>query len=197
MKSTISAAVVMLLVITVISCRKEDVGKVDAVQNSNLSGSQSDISALQALALNSEDSDYLKTSAEGSSLEVILGQVAQTHASDQSVKNFGKRMIHDHTIEHKQVKRIGESFGITLPDEPSKKQKKDIKELSQYYGSEFDKHYISYEVDDHKHDISDATKEIKQGKNERVENLAIEWTPILIGHLEYAEQVAKKVGAEY
>src|SRR5438874_1001476 len=98
MKNTITKAVgIALLAVTVFSCRKDEPGMVNAVKNSSVSASEANASASQARALNGEDSDYLKTSAEGSSLEVILGQVAQTHASDQSVKNFGWRMIHDHS----------------------------------------------------------------------------------------------------
>jgi len=197
MKNTIKkVACIAVLVISVFSCKKEEPGMVNATQNSNLSASEANLSASQPRALNWEDSDYLKTAAEGSSLEVILGKVAQTHASAQSVKNFGWRMINDHSREHKQVKRIAENFGLTVPDEPSRKQQKDIEELSQYYGSAFDKHYMSYEVEDHKQDIADAKKEIEMGRNPRVVNLAIGWTPILVGHLEYAEYVADKVGAE-
>src|SRR5436305_1981791 len=175
MKNTVLQTVgITLLVIAVASCRKEDAGGIDAVQNSKLSGSQSAISDAQKHAcLNWADSGYLKTSAEGSTLEVILGEVAQTHASAQVVKDFGQRMITDHTREHKEVKQVAASVGLTVPDEPSAEGKEVIKELSTYSGSDFDKHYISYEVEDHRTDIKDATKEIFYGRNEKAENLAI------------------------
>ncbi|MBV9962726.1 MAG: DUF4142 domain-containing protein [Parafilimonas sp.] len=188
MKTTFKSVIVFLVLATC-SCKKEQVNEPNALPSNNAS------SAVKQDSLNSEDTNYLVTSAEGSRLEVVLGGMAQTHAKDINVKEFGLKMVQDHSLEHKQVVNMAGSKNVDVPNHPSKDQQEEIDELSKYYGDEFDKQYISYEVWDHKQDIKDAAGEIQDGKDTDVKNMAKMWTPILISHLEYAEWVAKKVDA--
>jgi putative membrane protein len=189
MKTTITQITIAFFAFATFSCKKEQVNQQNALQSKNAS------SAVKQDSLNSEDTDYLVSSAEGSRLEVVLGGMAQTHAKDINVKEFGLKMVQDHSLEHKQVMNMADSKNFDVPDHPSKDQQEEIEELSHYYGDKFDKEYISYEVWDHKQDIKDANGEIQDGNDADVKNMARVWLPILVGHLEYAEWVAKKVHA--
>ncbi len=43
------------------------------------------------------DKDFLKEAAPGSAVEVALGRIAQERGSSDAVKEFGKRMVDDHS----------------------------------------------------------------------------------------------------
>jgi len=186
---TITRILVVLLVFTIFSCKKEQIDKGNALQSNNVS------SAIKQDSLNMEDTMSLVSTAQGSKLEVVLGAMAQTHSSNADVKAFGLRMVKDHTRQHKQIVDLAAKKGVWVPNTPSNDQQAEINELSQYYGDQFDKEYMSYEVWDHKHDIKDGAEEVRKGYDPDVKQQARVWLPILASHLENAEIVAKEVGA--
>ena len=65
--------------------------------------------------LTSADSTFATKAAQGGMAEVKLGQLAKDHASNQAVKDFGQRMIDDHSKANDQMKSIASKNGITLP----------------------------------------------------------------------------------
>src|SRR5947208_14996893 len=115
--------IIVFLVFAIVSCKKEELSQ-SAIQSSNTS------SAVKQDSLNSEDTDYLVSSAEGSRSEVVLGGMAQTHAKDINVKEFGLKMVQDHSLEHKEVLNMAASKNVDVPDHPSKDQQEEIEELS-------------------------------------------------------------------
>jgi putative membrane protein len=189
MKTTIATCIIALFVFATFSCQKEDITPQNSLQSNDLSASSKQNS------LNAEDSAYLVGTSQGSQLEIILGNMAQTHARDTSVIRFGMRMIDDHTRQHSQVKNVAENKNLMVPDQPAKDDLDEIVKLSHLYGDDFDKEYISFEVWDHKHDIRDGVEELRDGKDHDVKTLALRWAPILTAHLVYAEWIAKKVDA--
>jgi putative membrane protein len=186
---TVTRTLVVLLVFTIFSCTKEQIDKGNALQSNNVS------SAIKQDSLNAEDTMSLVSTAQGSKLEIILGTIAQTHSSNADVKAFGQRMVKDHSRQHQQVVDLAAKKGVWVPDTPSKDEQDEIDELSQYYGDQFDKEYMSYEVWDHKHDIKDGTEEVRKGYDPDVKNQSKIWLPILVSHLANAERVAKEVDA--
>jgi putative membrane protein len=186
---TVTRVLIVFLIFTIFSCTKEQIDKGNALQSNDVS------SAIEQDSLNWEDTMSLVSTAQGSKLEVVLGAIAQTHSSNPDVQAFGLRMVKDHSRQHKQIVDLAAKKGVPVPNTPSQDQQKEINELSQYYGDQFDKEYMSYEVWDHKHDIKDGTEEVRKGYDPDVKNAARVWLPVLVSHLENAERVAKSVDA--
>jgi putative membrane protein len=195
MKKIFNVLTISLFIVAISSCTKEPL--VDRDQTvSNVSESEEDELARHShSSLKKEDKVFLIKSAQGAKMEIALGNLAQTHASSYDVKAFGSKMVTDHTAEYHTVKSLANSKGLSVPDEPSKKQQKIIDKLSCLYGSNFDKAYMSFMVEDHHEDIDLTQHEIDHGEDQDVIDFANSFLPILYDHLGYATQVATWIGA--
>jgi putative membrane protein len=71
-----------------------------------------------------------------------------------------------------------------MPMAPDPKQQKMIQDLSQKSGSDFDKAYINYMVDDHKEDVKTFTDQSKKIQDPDLKAFAIKTLPVLQKHLD-------------
>lgn len=140
------------------------------------------------------DSSFLKDACEGGMLEVKLGQLAQTNASSQAVKDFGQRMVNDHTKLGDNVKQVASMESVSLPNSESMMQKMTYERLSHKTGTDFDKAYIEDMVKDHKSDISAFEKEANSGSDAQAKAMAEKALPTLREHLRMAQQIAGQLG---
>ena len=145
--------------------------------------------------LSSTDRKFVMMAAQGSKAEVELGQLAQQKASDPQVKQFGQRMVDDHTKALDQLKKVASEEQLNLPDQPEAKEQKEKDRLSSMSGADFDKAYMQHMVKDHKKDVSEFQKAASSASDPEVKNFAQSTLPTLQEHLQLAQQIAPKVGA--
>ncbi|WP_181447026.1 DUF4142 domain-containing protein [Streptomyces sp. NTH33] len=150
--------------------------------------------ALAASSPSPQDITWMKTSAAGDLFEIQGGRMAQTHAHSAAVKQFGARLVADHTKSLGSMKKLAAQMKVTLPTAPDSKERAELARLSSLHGAAFDKQYVKTEISDHKMDISDAKKQISTGSNRQVINEARKDLPVLQAHLKLAEQTQSKVG---
>lgn len=126
--------------------------------------------------------------------EIQLGQLAQKNASAQVVKQFGHRMVVDHTNLLEQTKSLASSKGIDLPTSPSAKDEATYRNLESKTGDSFDKAYISDMLADHRQDIAKVQHEASAGSDPDIRALATKALPTLKEHLRLAENAARQLG---
>jgi len=148
----------------------------------------------QSNSVSSMDRTFMDKAAQGGMAEVELGQLAQQKASSQAVKDFGKRMQHDHSMANDKLKSIASSKGVTLPSSLNAKDKALYDRLSGMSGSSFDKAYMQAMIKDHNEDISEFKKESEKAKDQDVKTFASTTLPTLEEHLQQAKQVGSEVG---
>ena len=142
-----------------------------------------------------DSSKFAVEAAQGGLTEVELGKVAMRNATDPSVKEFGLRMVSDHSRANDELKSIAAQKNIQLPAEVSSSQKSLIDKLSKLSGAEFDKEYMADMVKDHEEDVAAFETQAKDGGTAEIKEFAGKTLPTLKSHLEMAREVAKKVGA--
>ncbi len=142
--------------------------------------------------LSMADHKFVKEAAQGGMAEVELGQLAQQKAASAEVKQFGQRMVDDHTKANDRLKELASSKGINLPDSPNAKQKALKERLSKLSGEQFDKAYMTNMLQDHKKDIAEFQSESNSGRDVDVKNFATQTLPTLRDHLKEAQSVAPK-----
>ncbi len=135
------------------------------------------------------DHAFMKKAAEGGMAEVQMGQLAQQNGQSQQVKEFGQRMVTDHSKANDELKQVAQQQGVQLPDSPSAKQKAEYKRLSKLHGDAFDDAYAKLMVSDHKKDVAEFQREADSGNNPEVKNWAGQTLPTLKEHLQLAEQM--------
>jgi putative membrane protein len=139
------------------------------------------------------DKKFVTNAAQGGMAEVQLGKMATEKASSDSVKQFGQRMVDDHSKANDQLKQVASSKGIELPEDVSAKDKATMNRLSKLSGSAFDKAYMMDMVKDHKTDIAEFQHESASGTDSEIKNFASETLPTLKDHLHQAEKTSSEM----
>lgn len=138
------------------------------------------------------DQAFVSKALEGGETEVELGNLAQQNSQSQDVKQFGQKMVQDHSqMGDKWFKPMAKQLGVSEPKGPSKKDKKLIARLQGLSGSEFDTEYIKAMVKDHQEDLKEFQNEAQMTQDPNVKQVAQKGQTIISQHLQMIEQIAK------
>jgi putative membrane protein len=155
--------------------------------------SQDNTDTNSANTKSSADENFAKKAAQGGMAEVKLGQLAEQKGSSPEVKNFGRRMVQDHSKANNQLKDVVSQENIPLPNELKKSDQATYDRLSKLSGDAFDREYARDMVKDHSKDVSEFQKEAKNGKDESIKNFAAQTLPTLQNHLDQARHMEQAV----
>jgi putative membrane protein len=89
-----------------------------------------------------QDWKFLNKAAMSGMLELKLGQLAVERGSSQAVKDFGQKMVDQHTKANQELMSIAQNKGISLSQNTEAKHQKTYDKLSQLNGTEFDAAYM-------------------------------------------------------
>ena len=143
-----------------------------------------------------DSTKFATDAAQGGMAEVELGRLATQRAGDASVREFGARMVADHTRANTELKSVAANKGIQLPGDMTSDQKSEVDKLSKMSGAEFDKEYMSTMVKDHQDDVKEFQTQSQSGNDADIKAFAAKVLPTLQQHLSMAQQTAQKVGAK-
>lgn len=140
----------------------------------------------------SSDRKFVHSALEGGNAEVKLGKLAAQKGNSEDVKQFGQKMVDDHTKLGDQMKQIAQQQSINVPDDiPSKDRALEAK-LKSLSGDAFDRAYIKAMVEDHRKDLSEFKKEASSGNDTSIKDAANQGSQVISEHLQMAEQMAQK-----
>lgn len=137
------------------------------------------------------DKEFVRKALEGGTAEVQLGQLAQQKSQSDDVKQFGQKMVEDHTTLGNQIKPIAQQMGVKEPKGPSKKDKQLMAKLEALSGPQFDEAYIQAMVKDHKQDLKEFKNEAQSAQDPNVKQAAQQGTGVISQHLQLIEQIAQ------
>jgi putative membrane protein len=146
--------------------------------------------------ISAADRAFVRKAAQGGLAEVQLGQLATEKASSPEVKQFGQRMVDDHSKANDELKQLAQQKGITVPDKLDAKDAATKARLEKLSGKQFDRAYMKDMVMDHTKDVTEFKHESRMAKDPQVKEFASQTTPTLEDHLKEAKSIAPKVGAE-
>jgi putative membrane protein len=147
-------------------------------------------------SVSSGDHKFMEKAAQGGMAEVKLGQLAVEKANADQVKQFGQRMVDDHSKADDKLKQIASSKGVALPTELDKSTQREFDKLSKLSGADFDREYMKHMVSDHKKDISDFKSEANKAKDADLKQFASSTLPTLQEHLNLANAAEKAAKSE-
>src|SRR5689334_3273382 len=136
--------------------------------------------------LNSHDRDFIMDAAMGGMMEVELGRVAAQQGTSDAVKQFGQRMVDDHSKANEELMTLAASKGITLPTTLDDKHREQVTKLSAMTGAEFDRAYSKGMLSDHNKDVSEFEKESTKGTDPDLKAFAANTLPTLQQHQQMA-----------
>lgn len=139
--------------------------------------------------LSSDDKDFMTKACQGNMAEVAIGHEAAKKGMSNMIRNFGNRMVTDHTKANNELKQLAQSKGVTLPTAMTDEQKKTQDDLSKLSGQKFDMKYADDMVDEHEKDVKEFQKQAKDAKDPDLRNWAAKTVPILEEHLKMAREM--------
>jgi putative membrane protein len=151
-------------------------------QNTGASGEQAGMANMS-----SRDRNFIMDAALGGLEEVELGRIAAQKGSSDAVKQFGQRMVDDHSKANSELMSLASSKGITLPTTLDEKHQKDVTKLSAMSGAEFDREYSKMMLSDHNKDVSEFEKQSTKGTDPDLKAFAGKTLPTLQEHLQMAK----------
>jgi putative membrane protein len=142
------------------------------------------------------DLSFLREAAGGNLLEVTLGRIASTKASNAAVKDFGQRMVSDHSSLQQQLTSLTSSNGVSVTATMTPEQQQDVSRLQRLSGTAFDTAYMRLMIQDHQMDVANFEEQGRSADSPRVRDLANKALPTLRTHLSLAQQVGNQINVQ-
>ena len=192
-----SSILTILAITALVACKKKETVVVNTNADSTNMSTPMDSTTMSSNSSNmamlpNQDKMFADAAAKGGMMEVMLGNIAETNASNQKVKDFGKMMVSDHTKANDALKSWATTANYNLPSSLDPDQQNTVDNLKMKMGSDFDKAYTDLMVNDHKKVIEAFKKEAMNGTGS-LKAFASNNVPALEIHLTKAEDVMKAV----
>ena len=137
-------------------------------------------------AMSSRDQKFLMEAAMGGLMEVELGRWAAQKGTSPEVKQFGQRMVDDHSKANTELAQLATSKGVTLPTQLDEKHQRNVSKISRLTGAEFDRAYSKMMLSDHEDDVKEFEKQSTSGTDADLKAFASKTLPTLQEHLQMA-----------
>jgi putative membrane protein len=149
----------------------------------------------QKQKLSEKDKNFVKEAALGGMAEVELGKLAQQNAQNDDVKQFGSRMVQDHSEANQQLTTILARKDVTVPTQFDEKHRKTLDRLSKMRGAEFDRAYMHEMVEDHDKDVKKFRQAAEHANDADIKAFAQKTLRVLEQHQKLAHDISKSLTA--
>jgi putative membrane protein len=137
------------------------------------------------------DTNFILAAAQGGMTEVKLGELAAQQGVRDEVKQFGQRMVKDHSAINDGLKSLAAQKGLTLPVGLDAKHHAMVDKLTALSGSAFDDAYIAAMIKGHKKDAKAFKAEASQTQDADIKNFLDKSIPIVEEHLKIVTAMKK------
>ncbi len=171
-------------------------GGTMAIAQQSSSSANSTQHSTKAATRTMNDAEFAQRAAEANLAEVKLGNLAEQKGTTETVKDFGKRMVADHSKAEDTLKTVAATNQITLPTALDAKDQAICDQLSKLSGEAFDRAYARDMLRDHRNDVAEFRDEASDGKDAAIKNFASRTLPTLETHLKLAHEMVQTVSAQ-
>jgi putative membrane protein len=140
------------------------------------------------------DSAFIREALAGNLLEVRLGALARSKATNAAVKQFAQQMITDHSRMRSQWVALAAKNGVPSTTSLEPAQEQSAHQLEQLSGTAFDRAYMSAMLQDHKQDLDEFQRVGTTADAPEVRQLATAGVTTIQQHLTMAQQVSSQIG---
>jgi putative membrane protein len=145
---------------------------------------------------NVADRNFARAAAAGGLAEVQLGQLANQKGQSPEARQFGQRMVDDHSKANTELKELAAAANIPLPNAPDAENQAMRERLDKVQGNAFDRDYIRGQITAHQETVQLFEYEIGSGQDSQLKTFASKALPGLMHHLEMAQNIdARLTGA--
>lgn len=130
--------------------------------------------------------EFADKAAKSDAFEIAAGKLAATNGASPKVKAFAAEMIKAHTASTDKIKAAAHKATAAITPDPTltEDQKEKLDKLGKLTGAEFDREYLSGQVDAHEDALSLMRDYAKHGDVPSLKAAAGEIAPIVQKHLD-------------
>ena len=139
---------------------------------------------------NFADQAFVEDTLKNNDTQVQLSQLAQQKASSGDVKDFSQKMIQIHTQLNQQLMPLAKLLDVNQNQKPSKQEKKEIAQLEQLSGPDFDSAYLQAMAREQAHSLKQF-KSQENAQNPNIQKAAKMDEPILTQHYQILQKIAQ------
>jgi putative membrane protein len=136
------------------------------------------------------DQEFVRTAAAAGRKEVTLGKMAEAEGTRPEVKDFGMRMVTDHTKANRELLELATAKKADISTRPDAKDAAALEKFAKLRGAEFDREYMKQMVTDHEEAVALFEREAKDGQDPELKAWAAKTLPTLREHLKMARDLA-------
>jgi putative membrane protein len=144
----------------------------------------------QAQSADKASQKFITNAMEGDYAEIDVGKLAQEKGTSQAVKDFGQKLVTDHSAHLDKAKQLASQLGVKDPGGASVMEKGEYLKLKILSGATFDRTFAKDMVSDHKKDIQAFQKQA--AKTGPAADFAKESLPTLQDHLQTAQSLTQQ-----
>ena len=138
------------------------------------------------------DQQFVDMAAQTDMVEANLGQLAQSAASSQGVKDYAQMLTTDHTNDFGQLSGVAHQANLNMPNAiDTEHNKAMIGPFQKLNGAAFDHKYIQEMIAGHTKAIAAFKKEAADAQNPALKSYAEQVLPVLQKHLDGAKALEK------
>ncbi|MGO4574172.1 DUF4142 domain-containing protein [Microvirga sp. 2TAF3] len=146
-------------------------------------------------APNGADRDFIRWDSQIERAQQNMGEIAQRRAGSNSLREFGRRLQHDHAAAYSRLREIAETIG-EKPDEPLGAVHLQVEHRFEAMPADrFDMQFARHEIKDHGNFLEHFRIEAARGANRDLRDYASWQIPILEKYLKEAEALASEAGS--
>jgi 3-hydroxyisobutyrate dehydrogenase len=139
--------------------------------------------------LSTADAAFIDQAGRAGIEEVTFGQLARAQAAHAAVRDFGMRMVDDHTRLNQALTQLAARKQIAPTVSMDTAHQDAFDALQQLHGRAFDRAYLNGQVTDHQTVLALFRQEAASGADRDVKAFAANAIPMLDMHLHLAERL--------
>ncbi|HWB48003.1 MAG TPA: DUF4142 domain-containing protein [Stellaceae bacterium] len=145
--------------------------------------------------LNDADQKFVSDAAIGGMFEVESGKLAEK-STNAKVREFGARMVRDHSTADNKLKQIVAQQGGTVPNSLDQEHQQKLDQLASLKGQDFDRQYAQMMVQDHDTDAQDFGKAAQNLTDPQLKQFAAQTLKVIESHDKLAHQMANQMAVK-
>lgn len=139
------------------------------------------------------DEAFLMNASEANLLEIRMGHLALEKSQDADVRQYGQRLIDDHTQNQERLRRLAHQHDCTLRNVLTDRHLQHIDQLASRSGTDFDRTFLESMINDHQANIGQYETMAGQARHEDIRAYANENLPVLRDHLRMASALQQRI----
>ena len=144
-------------------------------------------------SLSPADAEFVLRVADGGNAELALGELAQTNAASAAVKEFGRRMVEEHTRLNQELASLAEQRGLSAPTLPSSINQSVAAALGTRTGAAFDRAYLDEQAAAHQMTLTLFRNAADNADDQALRAFARSHVGIIQQHLDRAQTLSRRV----